>query len=59
MSGEPQLYRVEPESRQTDRIEEVDFAQLGLRERRDIQEWVAANPGILNQSQGETRSGMG
>ena len=47
MSDEPQLYRVEPESRQSDRIEEVDFAQLGLRERRDIQEWVAANPGIL------------
>ena len=47
MSGEPQLYRVEPESRQSDRIAEVDFAQLGLRERRDIQEWVAANPGIL------------
>ncbi len=47
MSGEPQLYRINPENRQSDRIEEVDFARLGLRERRDIQEWVAANPGIL------------
>ena len=47
MSGEPQLFRVNPESQQSDRIEEVDFARLGLRERRDIQEWVAANPGIL------------
>ncbi len=47
MSGEPQLYRINQENRQSDRIEEVDFARLGLRERRDIQEWVAANPGIL------------
>ena len=47
MSGEPQLFRIDRESRQTDQIEEVDFAQLGLRERRDIQEWVAANPSIL------------
>ena len=47
MSGEPQLFRVNPESQQSDWIEEVDFARLGLRERRDIQEWVAANPGIL------------
>ena len=47
MSGEPQLFRIDPENRQSDRIEEVDFARLGLRERRDIQEWVADNPGIL------------
>ena len=47
MSGDPQLFRVNPESQQSERIEEVDFARLGLRERRDIQEWVAANPGIL------------
>ena len=47
MSGEPQLFRVNPDSRESERIEEVDFGQLGLRERRDIQEWVAANPGIL------------
>ena len=25
----------------------MDFARLGLQERRDIQEWVADNPGIL------------
>ena len=47
MSGEPQLYRINPETKQSDRIEEVEFTQLGLRERRDIQEWVADNPGIL------------
>ncbi len=47
MSGEPQLFRINPENRQSDRIEEVDFSRLGFQERRDIQEWVAANPGIL------------
>ena len=49
MSGEPQLFRVDPQSRESERIEEVDFSRLGLKERRDIQEWVAANPGILGE----------
>lgn len=47
MSGEPQLYRVDPGKRVSEKIQEVEFSQLGLQERRDIQEWVAANPGIL------------
>ena len=29
---------------------EVDFARLGLQERSDIQEWVAANPSILDDN---------
>ena len=49
MTSGPQLFRVNPESRESDRVEEVDFSRLGLQERRDIQEWVAANPGILGQ----------
>ena len=49
MSGEPQLFRVDPQSRESERIEEVDFRKLGFQERRDIQEWVAANPGILSE----------
>ena len=49
MSAEPQLFRINPESQQSERIEEVNFAQLGLQERRDIQEWIAANPGILGE----------
>ena len=47
MGHEPQLFRIKPGSRESERIEEVEFARLGLRERRDIQEWIAANPGIL------------
>ena len=49
MSSEPQLFRVNPESRKTDKIEEVDFRRVGLKERKDIQEWVAANPSILGE----------
>ena len=47
MSAEPQLFRINPESRESEKITEIDFARLGFRERRDIQEWVANNPGIL------------
>ena len=47
MSSDPQLFRVSPESQETHRLHEVEFAALGFRERQDIQEWVAANPSIL------------
>lgn len=50
MTGEPKLFRVNPQDRVTDRIDEVDFGQLGIQERRDIQEWVAANPDILGEN---------
>ncbi len=49
MSEGPLLFKVDPESQASERIEEVDFALLGLRERKDIQEWIAANPGILGE----------
>ena len=46
MSTEPQLFRVDPDSKALNKIREVDFANLGLHE-RDIQDWVVANPEIL------------
>lgn len=49
MSAEPQLFRINPENRESEKIAEVDFARLGFKERQDIQEWVAANPGILGE----------
>ena len=49
MSTEPQLFRVNTESRESERIEEVEFSQLGFQERQDIQEWVATNPSILGE----------
>ena len=47
MARDPIMFRIDPETHQSARIGEVEFAQLGFQERRDIQKWVAANPGIL------------
>ena len=47
MSGEPQMFRINPDNQASEKITEVEFSRLGLQERRDIQEWIAANPGIL------------
>ena len=49
MTAEPQLFRINPENRESEKIKEVEFSQLGFQERRDIQEWIAANPGILGE----------
>ncbi len=49
MSAEPQLFRINPENRESEKIAEVDFTRLGFQERRDIQEWIAANPSILGE----------
>ena len=47
MSTEPQLFRIDPASKTSAKISEVEFSNLGLQERRDIQEWVVANPSIV------------
>ena len=47
MGNGPKLFRIDAETRESTSLTEVDFAQLGLRERRDIQEWVAKHPDIL------------
>ena len=47
MRAGPQLFRINRETRESDSVEEVEFARLGLQERRDIQEWIAAHPRIL------------
>ncbi len=44
MSTEPQLFRVDPNTKASIKATEVDFSHLGSEERRDIQEWVVANP---------------
>lgn len=49
MSAEPELFRINPQTRESEKIEKVEFAELGFRERRDIQEWIAANPSILGE----------
>ena len=50
MSGEPRLFRLEQNGSRLQGLEEVDFSDLDLRERQDIQEWVAANPNILGEN---------
>ena len=49
MTSGPQLFRVTPGSTESERVEEVEFADLGLREQQDIEDWVAANPSILGE----------
>ena len=49
MSSEPQLYRLNPETREPEQVKEVDFAHLGIKEREHIQEWIDKNPGILGE----------
>ena len=49
MSTDPQLFRIDPSTHESEAMTEVDFARLRLQERRDIQEWVADNPGILSE----------
>ena len=49
MSTEPQLFRIDPANRKSEAMTEVEFSELGFQERRDIQEWVADNPGILGE----------
>lgn len=43
------MFRINPEAEvsKSQRLTEVEFAELGLKERYDIQEWIAADPDIL------------
>ena len=43
------LFRIDTSTQESEAVKEVDFAELGLRERSDIQEWVAGHPGILEE----------
>jgi len=49
MSSGPRLFKVDPAQKNADRVGEIDFANVGLRERHDIQEWIAKNPNILGE----------
>lgn len=49
MSGEPRLFRVDRSNWELSGVNEVDFAELYVKERNDIQEWIADNPGILGE----------
>ena len=44
----PLLFRLDADAKTSETVQEVDFSDLGLHERYDIQKWVAANPDILD-----------
>ena len=47
LSNSPRLFHVDAETKNSREVPEVEFSNLGIQERKDIQEWVVANPGIL------------
>ena len=49
MNSASQLFKIDSKDKQSQAIKEAEFSQLGFQERRDIQEWVAANPSILGE----------
>ena len=49
MSTKPQLFLVDTSNKKSEAMKEVNFSDLGLWERRDIQEWIAENPNILGE----------
>ena len=49
MDSEPRLFKIDPLTQQSRSVRETDFATMGFQERRDIQEWVAADPSILGE----------
>ena len=49
MNSASQLFKIYSKDKQSQAIKEAEFSQLGFQERRDIQEWVAANPSILGE----------
>ena len=48
MPDQPRLFKVNPDEANAIDMDEVDFSTIGLKERSDIQEWIAANPSILS-----------
>ncbi len=48
-NGPQWIPRIDTSTQEAEAVKEVDFAELGLRERSDIQEWVAGHPGILGE----------
>ena len=48
MSRDPKLFKINSNKKEPTDMEEVEFADLGFKERSDIQEWIAAYSGILD-----------
>ena len=44
------MYKINVEEKSAEKIQETTFSKIGLKERNDIQEWIANNPDILEYS---------
>jgi hypothetical protein len=44
------MYRIDVKKRTTEKIEQTTFSEIGVKERNDIQEWIANDPSILEYS---------
>ena len=43
------MFLVNKDSKITEKIKEVTFKEFGLKERKDLQEWIANNPSMLGE----------
>ena len=43
------IFIISPDSKEPTAVEAVSFSDLGVKERRDLQEWIIRNPGILGE----------
>lgn len=43
------MYIINKENKQSQKIKEIAFSELGLKEREDLQEWIVHNPSILGE----------
>lgn len=43
------LYRIHPDEKILQAVQEIDFAEFNFKERYDIQEWVESMPDVLGE----------
>lgn len=43
------MYKVDNETKLTEKIDEITYSELGLKERKDLQEWIANNSNLLGE----------
>lgn len=41
------MYKIDKKNKRTEKIPEVSFEKLKIKEKEDIQEWIANDPSIL------------
>ena len=43
------MFIVDSKNKTTKEIREISFKEVGLKERKDLQEWIASNPNMLGE----------